>query len=96
MELQGLGEGLDVNPGLTAEQELEGMAGHLGRDMRAQAAECSAGQMLHVAPGVLYFMEGVFDPFPQAVEPPLDRGGPGRGLVGAWGGGRISRPRVSR
>ena len=39
------GEGLDVNPGLTAEQELERMARHLGRDMHAQAPECPAGQV---------------------------------------------------
>ena len=75
MELQGHGESPDVNPGLTAKQELEGMAGHLRRDMRAQAAECLAGQMLQVAAGVLHLVEGAFNPFPQAVEPPLDTGG---------------------
>ena len=71
------------------------MARYLGRDMRAQAAECPAGRMLQVPTGVLHFMKGTFDPFPQTVEPALDIGGPGGALVGARGV-RMSRPRVSR
>ena len=79
VELQGHGEGPDVNPGLTAEKELEGIAGHLDRDMRAQTAERPAGQMLQVPTGVLHFVAGAFDPFPQTVEPPLYTGGPDTG-----------------
>ena len=45
------------------------MTGHLGRDMRAQPPERPAGQVLQVASGVLHFVEGPFDPFPQTVKP---------------------------
>ncbi len=68
------------------------MAGHLGRDMRAQAPERPAGRMLQAAAGVLYFVEGTFDLFPQAVEPLLDTGGPCRALVGACGDQDIQAP----
>ena len=92
VELPGHGEGPDVNAGLTVEQEFEGMARHLGCDMRAQAPECPAGQVFQVAAGVLHLVEGAFDPFPQPVEPPLDRGGPGRALVAARGGQDLQPP----
>ena len=68
------------------------MAGHLGRDMRGQAAERPAGQVLQVAAGVLHLVEGTFDPFPQPVEPPLDIGGPGRALVAARRGQDLQAP----
>ena len=72
------------------------MAGHLGRDMRAQAPERPAGRMLQVATGILHLVEGAFDPFPQTVQPPLEAGRAGGALVGARRGVRSSRPRVSR
>ena len=68
------------------------MARHLGRDMRAQAAERSAGQMLQVAAGVLHLVEGTFDPFPQTIEPPLETGRLDWALVGTRGGQDLQTP----
>ena len=62
------------------------MARHLGRDMRGLAPDRLAGQMPRVPAGVLHFVEGAFDPFPQA-DSPLEPSGWGRTLVGGGGQG---------
>ena len=92
VESHGHGEGPDINPGLTAEQELEGMARHLGRDMGAQTAERPAGQMFQVPSGVLHLVEGAFNAFPQAVEPLLEAGRLSRALIGAQEGQDLQAP----
>ena len=48
--------------------------------------------MPRVATGVPHFVEGAFAPFPQAVEPPLEAGGPGGVLVAARGGRNRQTP----
>ncbi len=73
--------GLDIDAKEAMQELLEGMAGHLGHDMRDPPQARLAQQPLQVAPGgVLHFVEGTFHALAHAVQPAVQ----GFGVRWAW------------
>ena len=66
-------ESLDVYMIETPQHSLKGVAGHFGNHTCAQPSEGFGQQALQITSRILDFIEDPLNPFPNTVEPPVER-----------------------